>query len=502
MSSYQGICLHPDTPANQGEPKLSEDNREEPVDAPLDERMHIPALPALSPIKRRLLVLDLNGTLLHRRRTKTNANAHVYTRPYLGAFLRYISHPAVGLDVAVWSSARRENVHSMVERAWSGAGAVRIGNRSGSGSADEALGRVRFPDLVYAREDMILSDRQFTRAFRHGTFNPDHNVRTTKDLRQLWLRLSQLREQQLRELTQRHESEHLPDSDPGAPSIQMNEVRVQELHGPHDTILLDDSMHKARLQPNNHLSLPTYGAAELLTDVNALTSPASALIDAPASPHVDEALLAVVGILSEMGSERIDEWTRSGRIWSGPGAQLDPQEMWAQRRRGVAPDTTLAGASASTLSTSPPRSLTSRLSALPSHAESSPSILPPYEPDPPFISTRRPAVPGEMPQWFSSPPLMSAWIAHGQRVLRALGIEIEHECVRVWPGWREGRMEILGRAKDDVADPNRPKKQAKGQKGGKGRGNTEPVNPLLNSLGIPEGSVGHNEGGEVLPKPN
>lgn len=176
MSTYQAVGSHPDT---SGESKLSEDNREvselklepaqylhlaaqEPVDAPLDERMHIPALPTLSPTKRCLLVLDLNGTLLHRRRTKTNSNAHVYARPYLGAFLRYISHPAVGLDVTVWSSARRDNVNSMVERAWSGAGAMRVGSGSGSRSADEGLGRARFPDLVYAREDMLLTDRQFS----------------------------------------------------------------------------------------------------------------------------------------------------------------------------------------------------------------------------------------------------------------------------------------------------------------------------------------------------
>lgn len=336
------------------------------------------------------------------------------------------------------------------------------------------------------------------RAFRHGTFNPDHNVRTTKDLRQLWLRLSQLREEQLRELAQRDKLEYLPDPDPGARSIQVNEPSVQELHGPHDTILLDDSMHKARLQPNNHLALPTYGAAELLADANALTSPASASIGAPAPPHVDETLLAVVGILSEMRTGRIDEWTRSGRVWSGPGAQLDPREMWAQRRRSVAPDLTSVGAGASVQSTSPPRSLTSRLSALPSHAELQPSILPPHEPDPPFISTRRPTVPGEMPQWFTSPPLMSAWIAHGQRVLRALGIEVEHECVRVWPGWREGKMEIQGRAKDDVVDPNRPKKQGKtkGQRGAKGaRKSTS--EPASKPPGDARGTAGHNEGGEA-----
>jgi hypothetical protein len=119
--------------------------------------MRIPALPSLASAKRCLLVLDLNGTLLHRRRTNSGANTHIYVRPYLGAFLCYISHPAATLDVAVWSSARRANVELMVERAWTGASA----GKPGSGSA-EGLGGIHLPNLVFAREDMLLTDRQFS----------------------------------------------------------------------------------------------------------------------------------------------------------------------------------------------------------------------------------------------------------------------------------------------------------------------------------------------------
>jgi hypothetical protein len=293
------------------------------------------------------------------------------------------------------------------------------------------------------------------RAFRHGTFNPDHNVRTTKDLRQLWLRLSQLHDEKLRAQAQQAQPLYSPNDPAG--EITTPPLEPHDLHGPHDTILLDDSAHKARLQPNNHLELPTYGAAELRADAGALASS----ID---SPHVDEALLAVVGILSEMCTGRVDEWTRSGRVWSGPGAQLDPNEMWAQRRRDVLPDP--AHASIGARPSSPARSLTSRLNSLSGRSESTAApLLPLREPDPPFMPRTRPMIPGETPQWFTCPPLMRAWIAHGKRVLDGLGITSEHECVKMWPGWREGKLEIMGRAKDD---------QTRGERGGKSKGQGRP----------------------------
>ncbi|KAJ1302748.1 hypothetical protein OPQ81_003056 [Rhizoctonia solani] len=351
-----------------------EDNREELVDAPFDERMQIPALPSLSAAKRCLLVLDLNGTLLHRRRTNSGHTSHVYVRPYLGAFLQYLSHPSAFLDVAVWSSARRANVDFMVDRAWTG----------------------KKPDIVLAREDMQLTDRQF-----------NHNAQAQAE----------------------------------------NGV----MHGPKDTILLDDSIHKARLQPNNHISLPTYGAAQLRADADALVS---------GSGSVDESLIAVVGILSELRTTRmaIDDWTRTGRVWAGPGARLNMREMWDERI--PPPDPLPITPSTRSLVSLPDRAESSFASQLGSSLSSrlasrveSPAAG--YEPDPPFEPSRQPRIHNEMPQWFSSPPLVRAWIEHGRSVLDGLGIQVEHECVQVWPGWREGEHEIWGKAKDDVHQEKR-----------------------------------------------
>lgn len=85
---------------------------------------------------RKLLVLDLNGTLLYRaphkpfpRGEHPYANPYkprplrqVHPRPYLPAFRAYIAHPKTRewLDVAVWSSAQPHSVKDMVGRAFGG----------------------------------------------------------------------------------------------------------------------------------------------------------------------------------------------------------------------------------------------------------------------------------------------------------------------------------------------------------------------------------------------
>ena len=94
--------------------------------------------PALS---RKLLVLDLNGTLLHRSPhnfrpksgyhpggeddRKRDRHGHflprlrpVHPRPYMPAFRDYLFHPTTKewLDVMVWSSAQPHSVDDMVDK--------------------------------------------------------------------------------------------------------------------------------------------------------------------------------------------------------------------------------------------------------------------------------------------------------------------------------------------------------------------------------------------------
>lgn len=75
---------------------------------------------------RKLLVLDLNGTILYRPKrqrgsTETTPDGArlrpVHPRPYISSFRQYLFHPATrqSLDVLIWSSTQPHNVRDMVD---------------------------------------------------------------------------------------------------------------------------------------------------------------------------------------------------------------------------------------------------------------------------------------------------------------------------------------------------------------------------------------------------
>ena len=81
---------------------------------------------------RKLIVLDLNGSLLlrspHQQKQGYALSSHtrplrtVYTRPYLAAFTSYIFHKETRkwLDTMIWSSAQPHSVRDMVEKCFQG----------------------------------------------------------------------------------------------------------------------------------------------------------------------------------------------------------------------------------------------------------------------------------------------------------------------------------------------------------------------------------------------
>ncbi|KAG8901183.1 hypothetical protein FRB99_005492 [Tulasnella sp. 403] len=173
----------------------------------------------------KLVVLDLNGTLVFRKRS--NKGRQIHPRPYVSPFVSYIMHQESPFRAMIWSSARPENVDKMVKEVF--------GERS---SALEA---------VWARDTLGLTEEQYAT-----------KVQTLKDLSKIWNRLP---------------------------------------YSPFDTILIDDSPLKARLQPYNHLVLKDYDQA------------------LHRSPIPDETLLAVVGILSEIAQQsNVCNWIRNGGL--------------------------------------------------------------------------------------------------------------------------------------------------------------------------------------------
>ncbi|XPS67907.1 hypothetical protein M3J09_000202 [Ascochyta lentis] len=167
-----------------------------PTEAYMAQAAGEPSTVALS--GRILVILDLNGTLLYRpnRNKKT-----MIARPFLIPFLRYLFS---NFAVMVWSSARPENVASLVEQ-----------------SLEEDL-----------RKTLVA---QWSR----GEFNlkPEHynqNVQVYKNLDLVWNR---------EEIQQQH-----PDYANGG------------RFGQHNTVLIDDSMLKAAAQPHNLLQISEFSA--------------------------------------------------------------------------------------------------------------------------------------------------------------------------------------------------------------------------------------------------
>ncbi|KAF8152569.1 hypothetical protein B0H34DRAFT_121141 [Crassisporium funariophilum] len=210
------------TPAPAPPPKLT---------SPTPAYMHSSSLPSHSlpspTASRKLLVLDLNGTLLLRaahsgRRfppptqgtaPRLPALRTIYPRPYLGSFRKYLfrEETRVWLDTMVWSSAQPHSVGDMVDKCF--------------GEEREML------KVVWARDTLGLKGDEYYK-----------KTQTTKDLSKPWKEIPSI----------------IPGSSPTSASTS---------HSERSTLLMDDSPLKAVLQPWNHLCVPEYGADMRRRDV-------------------------------------------------------------------------------------------------------------------------------------------------------------------------------------------------------------------------------------------
>ncbi|KAI0698025.1 hypothetical protein BC835DRAFT_1413355 [Cytidiella melzeri] len=292
--------------------------------------------------ERKLLILDLNGTLVHRAtamRPKNRAAPAalddkgrplprlrpVHPRPYMTTFRSYLFAPETRawLDVMVWSSAQPHSVEDMVAKCF-------------------ALDKERLL-AVWARDTLGLTQDHYHR-----------KVQTVKDLNTPWSKLSSMAQSRLTSTL-----------DGGGPSYASPSAR----HSALTTLLLDDSPRKAELQPYNHFCVPEYSAEMRAKDLEILklersmadnghevndqfdmshdpkkldwkvdvkddadadttrerrrkekkearrikaVSAASELQD----KAYDETLLAVIGVLSEIKPQRnVAAWIRAGGLW-------------------------------------------------------------------------------------------------------------------------------------------------------------------------------------------
>ncbi|KAJ7291669.1 hypothetical protein C8J57DRAFT_1705186 [Mycena rebaudengoi] len=118
----------------------------------------------VAPDDRKLMIFDLNGTLLLRSSRNFPGPRKIYLRPYARALAAYVAHPRVQewLDVMVWSSAQAHNVREMVECVF------------GVGEGQGGEGRVL--RAVWARDTLGLAKEEYYQ-----------KTQTTKDLAKPWV---------------------------------------------------------------------------------------------------------------------------------------------------------------------------------------------------------------------------------------------------------------------------------------------------------------------------
>ncbi|KAH7333950.1 hypothetical protein B0J17DRAFT_674790 [Rhizoctonia solani] len=237
------------------------------------------------PESRKLLVLDLNGTLVLRSPRNYQGPRTVMPRPFSKTFKEYLFRDGSHLDVMVWSSAQPHSVDSMLDSFFGPDRSHLVG--------------------VWARDTLGLSSENYSQ-----------KVQTIKDLDTIWnapvglpppvkvmppppmailtddptsvpgydptkpppkpkkliynsfqLKSESVGETGESDRTGYFETPHvkLDDPIPGLsatdPDVRTVEsLRPNGLYSALNSLLLDDSALKAHLQPYNHLTLPEYTA--------------------------------------------------------------------------------------------------------------------------------------------------------------------------------------------------------------------------------------------------
>ena len=222
-------------------------------------------------LSRKLIVLDLNGSLVlraaHTARvppTRKGGSGHpydnptqprplraVHPRPYLKTFTTYLLHDETKkwLDTMVWSSAQPHSVDDMVGKTF--------------------LERKDELAAVWARDTLGLTTEEYCKSslpFINSSrvdfsflCHTDSKSLTIKDLAKPWAELPTLRASYLTEekpFLTKSPSPRIPTTKP-VELIEPTDPRPQR-HSALSSLLVDDSPLKAALQPWNHLCILEY----------------------------------------------------------------------------------------------------------------------------------------------------------------------------------------------------------------------------------------------------
>lgn len=397
---------------------------------------------------RKLLVLDLNGSLLIRAAHTGSRSSEgsqprlraTHPRPYLNAFRNYIlsDETREWLDVMVWSSAQPHSVEGMVDACF----------------GEEKSKLV----AVWARDTLGLSKADYYR-----------KSATLKDLTKPWAAIgleSNSEAPPASSPNHRPRSRSLSPTPPAPSSQPLSSPTQRQQHSARTTLLLDDSPAKAALQPWNHICLQEYTPALRASDLAIFThervlvaaqksdtsdeatpstseTPAAittetdadaasqsqhqkkkkekkkkklaAAAEAGNAPGVfDNTLLAIIGVLDALKHEsNVAGWIRAGGLWGPQGVR----PVTSEDDKGTSTPSVADGQSDTTPTGSEGQELVVAEGNNASDAVVSESV--PKEPAP------APAL-----MWFEHQPTVAYWVERGQRACEELGIQVEHGIER------------------------------------------------------------------------
>ncbi|KDN52160.1 hypothetical protein K437DRAFT_254540 [Tilletiaria anomala UBC 951] len=325
---------------------------------------------------RKLVLLDLNGTLLYRTAKSKAGSIKPIPRPFLDAFLRYClgenqecsasTRHATSSPSSTASPTMREilGTHfytASPETFHSESGQSQVHQRS-LGACELIVWSSAQPANVDAMLLSIMSETQRARLLRvwaRNTLVPtrfyDSRVQTTKDLEIAWHALNLTHDgcDQGDQRIRADDRDRLDNESPDGYDSAENEIpgaagkaaQLAEAQGPwnaKNTVLLDDTPDKARLQPFNHLLLSEFGEDDVKTlkklKASASVTPAlqwalkpvvAETADAEAQEALsiieahDSLLLQMIGVLQHACAQvNVAYWIKHGGL-TGYGGEVN-----------------------------------------------------------------------------------------------------------------------------------------------------------------------------------
>ncbi|KAG9034433.1 hypothetical protein FRB95_013230 [Tulasnella sp. JGI-2019a] len=331
-----------------------------------------PSFPCpISANKPKLLILDLNGTLVYRS-PRNRRNRTITPRPYMESFTRWVTHPESGLQTMIWSSAQPVNVEKMALACFGEDGAKSL-------------------RAIWARDTLGLTQRDYAR-----------KVQTVKDLNIVWKKLP----------FTALDTILLDDSFLKAHLQPYNHLILPEYDS--DLCRRDASITQQHLASASKSDPSANDAGPNIEDMNLLEH----------SGDPDQTLLAVIGILSAaVRQTNVSSWMRAGGLWGSVHTVSQPSPT---PEAPVSVDLSLTSTSPNEIDPIWSRRCAEKRKRRSSSdgGEDEDVVADQVGPHGEAYSEVQPPPPQKL--WYEDPEVLADWVDRGRAELGRLGIPVQH----------------------------------------------------------------------------